>query len=43
MSETPWRIRRRAPLRGEDNEAVYLGDRGLSPAALAGLRQAGVV
>ncbi len=29
-SETPWRIRRRAPLVGEDNEAVYCTMLGLS-------------
>ena len=43
FSETPWSLRRRAPLLGEDNEAVYLGELGLSDAELAALKVEGVV
>ena len=39
---TPWEIRRRPPLLGEDNEAVY-GEIGIGAAELAAMRQAGVV
>ena len=39
---TPWEIRRRPPLLGEDNEAVY-GEVGIGAAELAAMRQAGVV
>ena len=39
---TPWEIRRRPPLLGEDNEAVY-GEIGIDAAELAAMRQAGVV
>ena len=40
--DSPWRIRRRAPLVGEDNEAVY-AELGLSAADLAALRADGAV
>ncbi len=39
---SPWRIRRRAPLLGEDNEAVY-GALGLSPDEIEGLKHDGVI
>ena len=39
---TPWAVRRRAPLIGEDNEAVY-GALGLSAAEMESLRRAGVI
>lgn len=40
---TPWQIRRRAPLLGEDNEAVYVKELGLTPKELTALVDAGVV
>ena len=43
FSETPWSLRRRAPLLGEDNDAVYVGELGLSEAELAALKADGVV
>lgn len=43
LTATPWRVRRRAPLLGEDNLAVYCGLLGLTPAEVATLREAGVV
>ena len=43
FSATPWSLRRRAPLLGEDNEAVYLGELGLSETELAALKVQGVV
>lgn len=42
FGETPWSIRRRAPLVGEDNSEVY-GALGLSKEELALLAQAGVI
>ena len=39
---TPWEIRRRPPLLGEDNEAVY-GEIGIGAEELAAMREAGVV
>ena len=39
---TPWEIRRRPPLLGEDNEAVY-GEIGIAAEELAAMREAGVV
>jgi crotonobetainyl-CoA:carnitine CoA-transferase CaiB-like acyl-CoA transferase len=41
LSETPWRLRRRAPLIGEHNEEIYSGEFGLSRAELAVLMAAG--
>ena len=40
---TPWQIRRRAPLLGEDNDAVYVKELGLTPKELTALVDAGVV
>ena len=42
-SETPWRMRRRAPLLGEHNEEIYGKELGLSPEELVALKQSGVV
>ena len=42
LSETPWGIRRPAPLVGQDNEAVY-GELGLSQGDLMVLRETGVI
>ena len=39
---TPWTVRRRAPLIGEDNEAVF-GSLGLSAGEIASLRRSGVI
>jgi crotonobetainyl-CoA:carnitine CoA-transferase CaiB-like acyl-CoA transferase len=43
LSETPWQLRRRAPLVGEHNEAIYGGELGLSRAELAVLMAAGAI
>ena len=43
FSRTPWRIRRRPPLLGEDNEKVYLEELGLSREELVLLRESRVV
>jgi benzylsuccinate CoA-transferase BbsE subunit len=43
LSETPWRLRRRAPLIGEHNESIYGGELGLSRAELAVLMAAGAI
>jgi crotonobetainyl-CoA:carnitine CoA-transferase CaiB-like acyl-CoA transferase len=40
--ESPWAIRRRAPLLGEDNAGVY-GELGLSADSLTALREARVI
>lgn len=42
-SQTPWRIRRRAPLIGEHNQEIYQGELGLSPEELIMLKQAGII
>ncbi|MBI2765587.1 MAG: CoA transferase [Chloroflexi bacterium] len=42
MPKSPWRIRRRAPLLGEDNDAVF-GALGLSPVELEELRAKNVI
>ncbi len=42
-SETPWRVWRRAPLIGEHNEDVYIGELGLSREELVRLREAQVI
>jgi benzylsuccinate CoA-transferase BbsE subunit len=43
LSSTPWQLRRRAPLIGEHNEAIYGGELGLSRAELAVLMAAGAI
>ncbi|MBI4336670.1 MAG: CoA transferase [Chloroflexi bacterium] len=43
FSQTPWRIRRRAPHVGEDNREVYIEWLGLAPEELEALRSQGVV
>ncbi len=43
LSEAPWRLRRRAPSLGEDNEAIYVGELGLSRDELSALRAAGIL
>lgn len=43
FSESLWRIRRRAPLVGEDNLAIYQGELGLSRSQLVTLAEAGVI
>ena len=40
---SPWRIKRRAPLIGEDNIDVYCGELGLQPAELALLAESKVI
>ena len=43
LSETPWSIRRRAPLIGEHNEQVYVGELGYSTEQMARLKAAGAI
>jgi crotonobetainyl-CoA:carnitine CoA-transferase CaiB-like acyl-CoA transferase len=43
FSETPMTIRRRAPLIGEHNEDVYLGELGMSKRELVMLKEGGIV
>jgi crotonobetainyl-CoA:carnitine CoA-transferase CaiB-like acyl-CoA transferase len=43
LSETPWRLDRRAPRLGEHNSDVFCGLLGLSISELDGLRVRGVV
>ncbi len=43
LSQTPWRVVRRAPLLGEHNEAILCGRLGYSREYLAELRRAGVI
>ena len=40
---TPWAIRRRPPLLGEDNEDIYLKELGMSPQKLKALNDEGIV
>jgi benzylsuccinate CoA-transferase BbsE subunit len=42
-SETPWQLRRRAPLVGEDNDDIYLGELHLTHGEMSALKQKGVV
>ena len=43
LSETPWKIRRRAPLVGEHNEEIYGKELGLSSEQLITLKQISVI
>ncbi len=43
LSETPAKIRRRAPLIGEHNQEIYESELGLSPTELAGFKAGGVI
>ena len=43
LTKSPWRIANRAPLLGEHNEQVYLGDLGITEERLAELRDEGVI
>lgn len=43
FSETPWEIRRRAPLLGEHNQEVFCGELGLAQDELVALAEAGVI
>ena len=43
LSETPWRIRRRAPLIGEHNQEIYQGELGYSKEQLALLKASGAI
>ena len=40
---SPWAIRRRAPLLGEDNQRVYSDELGLTAAEIAKLKADGVI
>ncbi len=43
LSETPLKLRRRAPLIGEHNEEIFIGELGLTREQLRNLKQAGVI
>jgi benzylsuccinate CoA-transferase BbsE subunit len=43
LTETPWSVRRRAPLIGEDNAAVYIEELGLVETELSELAELGVI
>ncbi len=43
LSETPWRMERRAPLPGEHNKEIYMGELGLSGKELASLKSRSVI
>ena len=43
LSDSPWQIRRRAPLLGEHNRDVYVGELGLSSDELSALTESRVV
>lgn len=42
-SRTPWRIWKRAPLIGEHNEEILVGELGLSPTEITRLRREGII
>jgi crotonobetainyl-CoA:carnitine CoA-transferase CaiB-like acyl-CoA transferase len=43
LSETPWSMRRRAPLIGEDNDSIYGDELGLDDDELANLTQKRII
>ena len=43
FTASPWAVRRRAPLLGEDNQAISGGELGLGPQELAALSKDGVI
>lgn len=43
MTETPWRISRRAPLLGEHNQEIYEGELGFPEDKIRLLKEAGVI
>lgn len=43
LSETPWLLRRTAPLLGEHNEEIYCGEIGLSKLQLIALKSSGAI
>jgi crotonobetainyl-CoA:carnitine CoA-transferase CaiB-like acyl-CoA transferase len=43
MGKLPWRIQRRAPLIGEHNEEIYLGELGFSKEQLTAYRTRGII
>ncbi len=43
LTETPWSVRRRAPLIGEDNATILGGELGLSSEELSSLAESGVI
>ena len=40
---SPWAVRRRAPLLGEDNQTIYGQELGLTPEEMAALARDGVI
>jgi crotonobetainyl-CoA:carnitine CoA-transferase CaiB-like acyl-CoA transferase len=43
MAETPWKIKRRAPLIGEHNNEIYKKELGLTSKQIAALKGQGVI
>ena len=43
LPASPWAIHNRAPLLGEHNDAIYIGELGLTPDELSSLKRAGAV
>ncbi len=43
LSETPWRIARRAPLVGEDNHEIYQRELGLAEGTISLLKEGGII